>query len=684
MSTRRGGKKKVQQQKQQTIPSSSTAAAAAAETLDEDLPRPAFAHATPASPVVVMQQLASKAITPVVRTAAKAITTAVALAMPAIAEGGQPASGIAAAQLDSDQPGSPGPSTGTQQPAFAMTAQKLFADSHPDRRAVAEPADAQEQHDSPEQQEPHSSSGNDDNVCDQQEQPAAGAAAAEASKQLRMAVQRLCSSWSGWKGVLLLCALLLVPVLVTVRSQAHALQAQQELVLAQAHALANLQQELALTSAQLPSLLQTAHATNSSLSSLSTEQGTLLHSLAELSALTQRLQQELGHLNSTHEAGQHAWELLTSVAALNCSVGGASDSGACAATNHSTASIHNASAALKAIMQQSLQQAAQQKDAQARDQAQQQQLLQALPQSIKRAVQQQLSAQAPLPDVALADCGARIVSFTAIDASILRQLGGSAAAAGGAQHVSIWGPRSILQHLQQLQASLLPRNQPTAPLAGAAPGAVAASQGVVAGWSQREQQLLLHRVMLRPASSLQPVSCIPFVHGVHGSPAVVEVQLPQSAYIHSVAVHREAPSVPGVNESTGAGEQPGMLGQISVALVNSSSCGGQAVTCARTPAAAAADADVAVSADSATSADSSRAVGVLSPGVASAVFTHDGSFSSGRAVVSVARTGADGQLSGAVLADRVLVMVESKEGVSGTCVGRVSVYGRPSDPAAFC
>lgn len=683
MSTRRGGKKKIQQ-KQQTIPSS--AAAAAVEGLDEDPPRPAIAHATPASPVVIMQQLASKAITPVVKTAAKAITTAVALAMPAIAEGDLPASGIAAAQLDSDQPGSPGPSTGTQQPAFAMTAQKLFADSHPDRQA--ELGDTQGPHDSPEQQEPASGSNIDEAIADQQEQPpAADGAAVGASKQLHLVVQGLCSSCTGWRGVLLLCALVLVPVLITVRSQVHALHAQQELVLAQAHALANLRQELQATSAQLPSLLQAAHATNSSLSNLSTEQVNLLHNLAEMSALTQRMQQELGHLSGTHQAGQHAWELLTSVAALNCS-GGQSDSAACLATNHSVSSIHNASAALKSIIQQSLQHAAQQKHARDRDQALQQQLLQALPQTIERAVQEQLSAQAPLPDVALADCGARIVSFTPIDASILRQLGGAAAAAaggGGGQLGRGWGPLSILQ---QLQASLLPRNEPTGPPADAAPDGVAASQGATAdrstssnlkagGWSQRDQQLLLHRVMLRPASSLQPVSCIPFVHGVHGSPAVVEVQLPQAAYIHSVAVHRDAPSVHALNESTNAGGQPGVLGQISVALLNSSSCGGQAWTCTRTPSAA--DADLSVSADGA-----SAAPGVLSPVVASAVFTHDGGFSSGRAAVSVAGNGADGQARGAVLADRVLVMVAGTEGVSGPCIGRISVYGRPSDHAGFC
>lgn len=682
MSTRRGGKKKIQQ-KQQTLSSS----AAAAEGLDEDLPRPAIAHATPASPVVIMQQLASKAITPVVKTAAKAITTAFALAMPAITEGDLPASGIAAAQLDSDQPGSPGPSTGTQQPAFAMTAQKLFADSHPDRQAKL--GDTQRPHESPEQQEPPSGSDTDKAIADQQEQlPAAAGAAAEASKQLHLVLQGLCSSCSGWRGVLLLCALVLVPVLITVRSQAQALHAQKELALAQAHALANLRQELQATSAQLPSLLQIVHATNSSLSNLSTEQVALLHSLAEMSALMQRMQQELGHLNGTHQAGQHAWELLTSVAALNCS-GGQSDSAACLATNHSKASIHNASAVLKSFIQQSLQHAAQQKDARDRDQALQQQLLQALPQTIERAVQQQLSAQAPLPDVALADCGARIVYFTRIDASILQQLGGAAAAAaaaggGGGQQGRGWGPLSILQ---QLQASLLQKNEATG-LAGDAPDGVPASQGVTAdrspssnleagGWSQREQQLLLHRVMLRPASSLQPVSCIPFVHGVHGSPAVVEVQLPQAAYIHSVAVHRDAPAVHAINESTNAGGQPGVLGQISVALLNSSSCGGQAWTCTRTPAAA--DADLAVAADGA-----SAAARVLSPSVASAVFTHDGSFSSGRAAVSVAGNGADGQARGAVLADRVLVMVAGTEGVSGPCIGRISVYGRPSDPAGFC
>lgn len=662
MSARRGGKKKTQQ-KQQTL-----------LTADDDAaPQQPATLTTPASPAVIMQQLASKAITPVV-TAAKAITTAV-LTMPAIAEGAT----IGTAQVDNDQPQSPGPSTGIQQPAFAMTAQKLFADSHPQKDQIHSQEAAAVQESPSQESEPPASS-------EQQEDPLQQEAADGPSLWLR--TQQFCSSCS-WRGGLLLCAAILIPVLIAIvvqgqvlKSQAHALRTQQELVAAQAQALQELRQELQATSAQLPSLKNTAHATESSLSTLTAEQTALLASLEGLTASTQHLAAQLGHMNHSQQAGQQAWELLQAVAALNCS-NASNSSAACA--EQGAASIHNASAALKSLLLQSLQQQQQQekKEKEAQHKA-----------------QQQVPTQAPLPllDVALADCGARIVFSTPVNASAMPHLARSTPV----QHSS--NAALAISMLQQLQAALKPK--PADPPTGAGPAADtaenAAAEHKAAVADLQQHQLLLHRVLLRPASGLLPVSCIPMMDPLHGAPVLVEIQLPQPAYVHSVAVQASR-SLDGISAHGTVDAPAAFSGQVSVALLNSSSCSGPAVSCTRMHSAAA---DSAVdkgngaatleSADGAAWPVSSSArpaasahgrgsqvtASVLKPGVAAAVYDGTAGPGSGRVVIPVAVKGAAAGSS--VLADRVVVVMQGSVGISGLCMGRISVHGRPSDPEAFC
>jgi hypothetical protein len=148
-------------------------------------------------------------------------------------------------------------------------------------------------------------------------------------------------------------------------------------------------------------------------------------------------------------------------------------------------------------------------------------------------------------------------------------------------------------------------------------------------------------------------------------------------------------------------------GRISVVLLNSSSCGGPTATCmqhsttmeqssAESAAAAGANSkhtdDSSAADSSAPSRTSSntrlqqgriaRSAPVLRDGVVAFVREVAPDFkASGRAVIPVhanaGKAGAD-----MVLADRVVVLLPAAD--AGTCLGRISVYGRPSDTASFC
>lgn len=706
MSYRRTARKKPQQ-KQQTITTVGGV---------DDVARPAIpiAQNPPASPAIA---LAKQALSPVV-TAAKAITSAatavLAPALPAIPEDAT----IRTAHVDDLQPGSPKSPKATQHPFLSNTAQKLFTDDPPQQdqqQHFHSTPHRTPTHETPEADHPADLEADGD----EQQLPAT-----QHPPAVLRSLQQLLSSF-GWKGGLLLCAVVLIPLLAVVlmqgqqlKLQAEALHAQQQQVAAQAQALQDLQ-------LQLPSLLHTAHATNDSLSTLTAEQSSLLNNLKGLSNLTQQLVQEVSHINGSQQAGEQAWQLLKAVTGLDCTQ--QPDSAACSAEDLSATSP-NASLVLQVLRQQLSQE--QQQDTE-KLQLQQQvvqrqkELLQALPHTIRQEVQQQLAAQLPPLDLALADCGGHVVSISPINHTAFHQQLGVFAAAHHTSAASSKGPTSMLQQLQQqLQRSLTPRPQTvpppssvampakdststndTAPANSTAGGVKASKAGGLVG----QQLLLLHRVLLRPASKLLPSACVPMLLGSDGSPAVIEIQLPQMSHISCVTLHAPGPDTTGSDTPGDAGTAQAGLGQLTLALVNSSSCGGPAAACtvvqavadeglSKTPAAQhtpSANPSQQVAGQTSTQLQAGRTM--LKPGVEAAVqdrLLTRTSFVSGRAVVSVGAapspidgisasriTGAEGS---SVLADRVVLMLSGADGASGPCMARISVQGRPSDPAGFC
>jgi hypothetical protein len=341
--------------------------------------------------------------------------------------------------------------------------------------------------------------------------------------------------------------------------------------------------------------------------------------------------------------------------------------------------------------------------------------------------------------VALADCGGRMVSCTPINISALRQQLRPAPSHLDHQHSPRPFSKAALSVFQQLQRSLgywAPSSPHAGDVAGGSasgPAAAGSNHRSTATRQWQQEQQLLHRVLLRPASDLLPVACIPLLFGPDGSPAVIEVQLPQPAYIHNVAMHASSLATQHASDAHAAADsavQPavhaaqGLPEQVTLMLANSSRCGGPAASCTAVRSteqlsahgqssvlSAQLDQDLVVphpgpsSNNSSTSmhapgsehaaaaaADAVHTVdpaGVLRPGVVAAVFQLTPSFVSGRAVLPVCEEdscGGPGDVRGsrAVLADRVLLVVPAGAQGAGPCMGRISVYGRPVNPATFC
>lgn len=420
------------------------------------------------------------------------------------------------------------------------------------------------------------------------------------------------------------------------------------------------------------------------------------------------------HINGTAQAGESAWQLLAALTGTNCTA--QPDHAACppaaahagadadAATTPGTtiaaaATAKNTSMVLEALMQLLSQE--QQQDTELLQQQQDQlaqrqaELLHSLPQTIKQQVQAAMSAQLPPLDLALADCGGHIVFTSAINSTAFhRQLGGQQhhppqPSPAGSVNADSTSSKAV-SFLQQLQRSLLTHVR--LPGATTAPPPVDTDINVTAAGnnsstapggdgdsshqqhSNKHQQHLLHRVLLRPASKLLPSACVPMlVGGDNSSPAVIEIQLPQPAHIHSVTLHMPgsiadttaSDSAAGSNSSTPTWLVPQ---KVRLVLVNSSSCGGITAPCTHPVSSAATEGGGA-------SADAGGVVRVHKLGV--------DAFVSGRAVLY-----AGGDSEGGVLADRVVVQMSVGGEMVGegmmTCVGRVSVQGRPTDPASFC
>jgi hypothetical protein len=662
-------------------------------------------HAVPPSPIVT---LAKQAITPVVAAAKRAAST-IAAALPAIAE----ASAVDAAGLDFDQqqhPDSPRSPTGQKNP-FSEPPSGLHDDLSLQDDDAATGSDQQqhgmhssisrERDDLDDELEPQQ---------DQQQQTKAAAAGLLGVQLKQQALLRLRSvgGWfavqrsSGLLPVLALSMLLLAGLGGAVFLQGSALKAQQgtiaqqqQQVAAQQTALAALQVQLQQAQQQLqalPDMQQLQDAASSckvGLGDLGSSQDSLQETLDALATLAGQLEANISSLSQASALGQKAWQLLEAATAAN------------AAGDGNAAAAAAAVVAAPALLQQTQQQQAlaqQLQDSMA--------VLDTLLTTIQQEVKQQLTAALPPVDLALADCGARIVFHTPLNSTAMAT---SASAADAAHTAGIASPASGPMHWlqQQVARRLLPGSavaakQPQGPLLSAAQ---------------------INSIILRPQSafpastagavlagnravqSQSSIPCLPLLlapGNASAAAAVLEIALPQLATIQSVTFHHTSSAL----EHFGGSHVAATPGVVRIALANSSSCAtgicsavGNAalVTNTTTSAAGAAD-EAAAAADGAVAEDVPQlqpaamlAAGVV--GVQQEVQFDVKSFASGRAVVKIHAAAAAGiepaaaAANGAsgVVADRLIVHVSSRvSGGEGLCMQRISVQGVPLDPAAFC
>jgi hypothetical protein len=695
MSTKRGRKK--------------AAAKPAAPLLQDEEPEFSAADlqattkpAAPPSPIVT---LAKQAITPVVAAAKRAAST-MAAALPAIAE----ASAVDAAGLDFDQqqqhPESPRSPTGQRNP-FSEPASGLRGDLSLQEDDAVPGSDQQQQHGI------HSSISEQRDELDEELDPLQGEqqktkAAAGLGAQLKQQALLQLQSLGGWFGaqrssgllpVLALGLLMLAGLCAMVMLQGSALKAQhetitqqQQKVAAQQTALAALQVQLQQAQEQLqalPDMQQLQDAASSckaGLGDLGSSQDSLQETLDSLAALAGQLETNISTLSDASALGQKAWQLLEAATAANAA--GEGDGTAAAAV------------AAPALLQQT-----QQQQALAQQLQESMAVLDTLPSTIQQEVKQQLTAALPPVDLALADCGARIVFHTPLNSTTLAA---AAAAASGVPTAGSGSPASgSMRWLQQqvarrlLPGSAAAANQQQLPLLSAAQvnsiilrppgvfpaspaGAVRAGDGAV------------------PSPSSIP--CLPLLlapGNASAAAAVLEIALPQLAAIHSVTFHH-------TSGATGrVGSYAAAPGAVRIALANSSSCptgvcsavGNAALVMNTNSSTAGAADEAAAAADGTVAEDVPQPADVLAPGVLGVqqevTFDAD-SFTSSRAVVKVqaaavgdesspsaAAAAAEGLAS--VVADRLVVHVSSSiGGGEGLCMLRISVQGLPLDPAGFC
>jgi hypothetical protein len=654
-------------------------------------------HAVPPSPIVT---LAKQAITPVVAAAKRAAST-IAAALPAIAE----ASAVDAAGLDFDQqqqhPDSPRSPTGQRNP-FGEPPSGLHDDLSLQEDDAA-PGSDQQQHGM------HSSISRERDELDdeleplqQQQQQQTKAAAARLKVQLKQQALLQLRSLGGWFGgqrssgllpVLALCMLLLAGMGGMVILQGSALKAQQgtitqqqQQVAAQQTALAALQEQLQQAQQQLqalPDMQQLQDAASSckaGLGDLGSSQDSLQETLDALAALAGQLETNITSLSQASALGQKAWQLLEVATAAN------------------TASAGDAAAAAAAVIAApALLQQTQQQQALAQQLQESMAVLDTLPTTIQHEVKQQLTAALTPVDLALADCGARVVFHTPLNSTAMA----AAAAASGGPAAGTAGPASgPMQWLQQQVARRL--------LSGGT-AAAKQQQGPLLSAAQ------VNSIILRPQSafpastagtvlvgnravqSLGSMSCLPLLlvpGNASAAAAVLEIALPQLAAIQTVTFHHTSSVFEGFG---GYAAAPGV---VRIALANSSSC--PTGICSAVGNAAFVTNTNSSAADETAAADGTVVDGVPQPavvlaagaiGVQQEVQFDARSFAPGRAVVKVqAAAAAAGDESAAaadgasgVVADRLIVHVSSSVGGGeGLCMQRISVQGVPLDPAAFC
>lgn len=507
------------------------------------------------------------------------------------------------------------------------------------------------------------------------------------------------------------------------RAQEATIVQQHQLVAAQADSLRTLTGELQQVQHKLQSLpdmqqLQDAAASCSvGLGSLNMSQASLHGSMHSLTASMWQLQANISSISAASQLGQKAWGMLEAAAIAASQASTAADaerigSGTAAAGMHSqatndgsgsvTAEAAAATLSLPALLQQHLQQ-----QVLAQQLQQSMGVLDSLPVTVKREVQQQLAAQLPPVDLALADCGARVVFHTPLVTSpatkaVTPAMQPQSAVAPSAEASGIMG--WVQQHVRQL-LPLLPTNNIAA----------------LSRWQPKQQQgtqLLsaaeVNNIILRPhpatASHAGSIgtsgSCLPLVlgqgHAGGATPAaVLEIALPQLMVIDSISLHQPTAAQAMAQKGTTAATQQASgwygtaPGELVIALANSSSCsrglcsavGHAAVTHRTNSNSTSLDANEPQKGAGAGSA-------VLAPGVMGihqAVQLHAESFASGRAVLKLLQAaaavgGADLSWEGSgVVADRVVIHVSSSIGEEPeVCMARISVQGRPLDPASFC
>jgi hypothetical protein len=522
----------------------------------------------------------------------------------------------------------------------------------------------------------------------QQQMPAAALGAALGSRLWQQAQHQLLglTTWfyvqcsSGVLPVLLLSSLVLAGFCGMVILQGSALRTQQNTIVEQQQhvaeqqtALAALQEQLQQAQQQLRALpdmqqLQDdASSCKAGLDGLGSSHNSLQGTLDSLFALAGQLKSNMSSLSQASALGEKAWQLLEAAAPA----GSTAEAGGAAAA---------AAVAAPALLQQT-----QQQQALAEQLQQSMVVLDTLPATIKQEVKQQINAVLPPVDLALADCGARIVFHTPLNTTVAAATSASAAPASGA-----------MQWLQQQVAHRL------------LPGHAAASR-------QQQRHMLsaaqINNIILRPhsgfparaalagtgaaataAPSQGSVVCLPLqLTSANGSAtaAALEIALPQPAAIRSVTFHHV---LTGQQQQGSYDAAPGAL---HVAFANSSSC--PAGICSAVGHAAVANISSTDAPEDAAPGDKQS---VLAPGVTGVqqeVRLHPESFAAGRAVVKVqqaaaAPAAADDSSSSAaagdvagVAADRLVVHVSSSiGGGKELCMQRISVQGVPLDPAVFC
>lgn len=359
-------------------------------------------------------------------------------------------------------------------------------------------------------------------------------------------------------------------------AQQHSILQQQEQVTAQAAALESLQQQLQLAKQQLQELPDqqqlgmVAATCSAGLSEINATQTLLNSTMEHLETVSEQLAANITAVAMSTKAGQQAWDFLSAAAAHQPTPSPA----AAAGEQQATAELSKSSAASIAgsrLQHVLLLQSDQQQQLINQHLHESKLLLDSLPSKVQQEVQQQLAAKLPPLDVALADCGARVLFHTAISTSRFMQdafaagdwaypaatepyssnsstittpassqpndaaahqqgKSSDASAAAAAGNTQSLAPYSLLHKLHAFVATKLQGLLQIHP-----PADATAASSSRAGWQQLVQQRLMSlehisSLLLTPAGQAAG-RCLPLTLQ-DGQPAVLEIALPQMMEVH--------------------------------------------------------------------------------------------------------------------------------------------------------